>query len=257
VRLIPTVQDIAGGTWQGAAVAAVLTDPTTSRRHVQAVVDAAVRGRWQGVDIDYEELPPTAGPVFTAFLRSLADQLHARGMVLSVAVPARTADQGGDDTLAYPYQVIGAIADEVRIMAYDYSYSTSEPGPIAPLGWVESVVGYALPRVPADKVVLGLAAYGYDWVGGTGADIGAADAAALAQRRGVTPTWHDDSAGTSFDYEAGGRRHTVWYEDARSVAAKQQVAIDNGLRGVAIWRLGSEDPQTWTSVASATDRSTR
>lgn len=142
-------------------------------------------------------------------------------------------------------------------MAYDYSYSTSDPGPIAPHDWVESVVAYAVARVPADKLMLGLAAYGYDWVGRSGTDIGAADAASLARQKGVTPTWHGGSGGTSFSYESDGQQHTVWYEDARSVAAEQQVAIDHRLRGVAIWRLGTEDPQTWTSVAAATGRVTR
>jgi spore germination protein len=255
VRLVPTIQNISGSTWQGTMVADLLSDPTAAQRHVEAVVSAAVAGGWQGVDLDYETLPPTAGPVFTEYLRSLGRQLHAHGMVLSVDVPARTADTGSQDTLAYPYQVIGSIADEVRVMAYDYSYSTGPPGPVAPISWVQAVVRYAVARVPADKLMLGLAAYGYDWSGNSGADIGAAEAIHLAHQQGVTPTWNSRSAAHTFAYQQGGQRHTVWYEDARSVAAKQQVALDNGLRGVAIWRLGAEDPQTWTSVAAATERS--
>src|SRR5213078_877784 len=40
--------------------------------------------------------------------------------------------------------------------------------------------------------------------------------------------------------------HTVWMLDA--VSAFNQVAVTNsfGARGVALWRLGSEDPSLWS-----------
>jgi len=42
-----------------------------------------------------------------------------------------------------------------------------------------------------------------------------------------------------------GRRHTVWIEDAASVAEKLALARRFGLAGVAGWRLGQEDPRVW------------
>jgi spore germination protein YaaH len=251
LRVIPTIQNLAAGQWQGTAVADLLGNPAASARHVQAIVRAAVSGHWAGVDIDYEELPPMAGQAFTSFLSNLRDQLHAHHMVLSVAMPARTEDEGAAETLAYPYPLVGRIADEFRVMAYDYSWSTSRPGPVAPLPWVQSVVTYAVARVPRDKLMLGLATYGYDWVGRSGADIGGGDAARLADRQGIRPRWDSSAAASTFTYKKAGRRHTVWYEDSRSIAAKENVAASNGLRGVALWRLGGEDPQIWTTVAAA------
>jgi spore germination protein YaaH len=245
------VQDIADGQWQGTKVADLLTNATTRAAHVQAVVDAAVRGGWAGVDIDYEELPPMAGDAFTTFLTELRDRLHAHRMVLSVAVPARTKDSSSEETLAYAYPLIGTIADEVRVMAYDYSYSTGSPGPVAPLPWVEAVVRYAAQRVPKDKLMLGLATYGYDWVGRSGTDIGSAAAAELAAQEGVEPRWDARAASYTFTYERDGQTHTVWYEDGRSAAAKADVAVRNGLRGVALWRLGGEDPRIWTTAVAA------
>jgi spore germination protein YaaH len=256
VRLVPTIQDLYQGDWAGGMVSDVLTDAGTAARHVDAIVQAARHGGWAGVDVDYEQLPPTAGPAFTAFLTALADRLHRSGMVLSVDVPARADDSGAEGGLAYSYQVIGSIADEVRVMAYDHSWSTGPAGPIAPLPWVEAVVGYAVARVPGSKLVLGLATYGYDWGAGPGASLGAADAVRLAQQNGSRVHWDDRAAAAWFTYEQAGHRHTVWYEDARALARKQQVAVDHGLRGVTIWRLGGEDPQIWSRVAAATEGST-
>lgn len=250
VRTIPVVQDYADGAWQGERMAAILSDPEKAAAHRRAIVGTVLSAHWDGIDIDYEQLPPTAGPAFLAFLTALRDDLHAQGRVLAVAVPARAGD---DDpgTLAYSYQALGAVADELRIMAYDHSWAGSAPGPIAPPDWVREVVSYAAARVPREKVMLGLATYGYDWTGTRGVELSAADAVALAKKVHATPVWDAAGGGTTFGYSRHGRRHTVWFQDARSLAAGVRIAAAAHLRGVAIWRLGGEDPDGWTAVRDA------
>jgi spore germination protein YaaH len=249
VRTIPIIQNYDHG-WQGDRMAALLSDPTTATAQRRALVDAARAGDWDGIDIDYENLPPSAGPSLLAFLTALRDDLHADGRVLTIAVPARAGD---DDpgTLAYGYQALGAVADELQIMAYDHSWGGSAAGPIAPPGWVRAVVSYAVARVPRERLMLGLATYGYDWVGTTGAELGAADALALAVRQHATPVWDAEGGGTTFDYTLHGQRHTVWFQDARAVALDARIAYAAGLRGVALWKLGGEDPATWTALRDA------
>ncbi|SNT06828.1 Glycosyl hydrolases family 18 [Geodermatophilus pulveris] len=251
VRVIPAVQNFADGAWQGEAVARLLADPVAAADHRRALVDLALAHGWDGVDVDYEGLPPLAGPVFTQFLRALREDLHAHGLQLSVAVPARDAEEV-PHALAYSYRLIGQIADQVRLMTYDHAWSGSPAGPVAPTGWVEDVVDHAVRWVPRDKLMLGLATYGYDWVGDRGSTLQATDAVALADRVGAVPRWDDAAGACTFGYAEGGVQHTVWYEDARSLARKQQVAVTAGLRGIAIWQLGGEDPQVWTSVGTAT-----
>lgn len=256
VAVVPVVQNFHDGAWQGEEIAALLDDRERAQRHRTALVDAALEHDWDGVDIDYERLPHTAGPQFVDFLTALADDLHAHDLVLSVALPARARD---DDpgTLAYSYQAIGAVADSVQVMAYDNAWSGSAAGPVAPLPWVREVVDYAVARVPREKLMLGLATYGYDWVGDAGVFLPAADAGDLARRVGAQARWDEGSSSSTFSYDADGQRHTVWFEDARSLAAKQEVAVRAGLRGVAIWQLGGEHPDVWTVVGDATAGSDR
>ncbi len=251
VRVVPAVQNFADGTWQGDAVARLLADPVASADHRRELVEVALDNDWDGIDIDYEGLPALAGPDFTAFLTALRDDLHEHGLVLSVAVPARDRDETSY-ALAYGYQAIGRIADQVRVMTYDNAWSGSPPGPIAPTGWVRDVVEYAVERVPREKLMLGMATYGYDWVGEDGRSLQHADAVALADRVGAEPRWDDAAAAWTFDYVDQGGEHTVWYEDARSLEDKQDLAAAAGLRGIAIWQLGGEDPRLWAAVARAT-----
>lgn len=250
-RLLPTVQNYADGTWQGELIADLLADPERAGAHREALVDLALAEGWDGIDIDYEALPPTAGPQFIDFLTALGADLDEHGLELTVAVPARA----GDDypgTLAYSYELLGEVADQVRVMTYDHSWSGSAAGPVAPLDWVSSVIDYAVERVPADKLMLGLPTYGYDWVGTRGVAIHTADTVALADEVGAEPVWDETAASWTFGYERDGEQHTVWYEDARSLRAAQELARDAGLRGVAIWQLGGEDPEVWPTLASVT-----
>jgi spore germination protein YaaH len=250
-RLLPTVQNFADGNWQGQVIADLLEDPQRADAHRRALVDLTLAEGWDGIDIDYEALPPTAGPQFVDFLTALGADLDEHGLELTVAVPAR-ADDEDPGTLAYSYQLLGEIADQVRVMTYDHSWSGSEAGPVAPRVWVSSVIAYAVERVPTHKLMLGVPTYGYDWVGTRGEVVSAADAVELADEVDAEPEWDEASGSWTFGYERDGEQHTVWYEDARSLSAAQDLALEAGLRGVAIWQLGGEDPEVWPALAAVT-----
>ncbi|MDK3257081.1 glycosyl hydrolase family 18 protein [Blastococcus capsensis] len=251
VRVLPTVQNYADGQWQGERVADLLADPRRAEAHRRHLVEEVLANGWDGIDVDYESLPPAAGESFTDFIAALADDLHAQGLEVSVAVPARASDED-TWTLAYSYQRLGEVADQVRVMAYDHAWGGSTAGPVAPMPWVEDVVAYALERIPRDKLMLGIATYGYDWVGATGTYLPTTAVFELASENGAVPRWDHTAASTTFRYAVDGEEHTVWYEDARSLDAKLAVAVREGLRGVALWQVGGEDPGVWGAVADVT-----
>ncbi|KEA65819.1 hypothetical protein, partial [Mycobacterium tuberculosis] len=58
-RLLPTVQNYADGEWQGEVIADLLADPERADAHREALVGLALADEWDGIDIDYEALPPT------------------------------------------------------------------------------------------------------------------------------------------------------------------------------------------------------
>ena len=253
VRLFPTVQNYIDRTWDGELVAGILSDPQAAGRHRELIVDAVMAHDWAGIDVDYGDLPPTAGSAFVDFLSALRDDLHRHGKELSITVPARVDDEERSEALGYSYQLLGGIADQLRVRAHYHAWDVSEPGPVAPLAWVEDVVSYAVQRVPREKLVLGLATYGYDWAGGPGVELQAEDAIALARSVGASPRWDRDAAAHTFTYARDGEQHTVWYEDARSAEAKVAVALRERLRGVTVWRLGGEDGRLWDAIETATE----
>ncbi len=90
-RLVPSIVDMmpAGG------MAAILADPTTRARHVEAIATFAADGDYDGIDIDYEQFAFADGrdtwartrPDWVSFITDLGERLHADGRSLSVSIP--------------------------------------------------------------------------------------------------------------------------------------------------------------------------
>ena len=249
ILVIPTVANIIDGVWDGALVSRIIADPQLLAGHVSALVNLTVAGSYDGIDLDYENLRASDRAAFTSFVEQLATALHAQGKLLTVNVYAKTSEPGTwDGPQAQDWWAIGRAADQVRIMTYEYSWSTSSPGPIAPVNWVNDVIGYATSQITPGKILQGIPFYGYDWVGQRGTDLVWTQAMDVATRFGVSVRWDSVSASSWFEYVSGGARHTVWFEDGSSVNAKLDVTRIHDVGGIAIWRLGGEDPANWSAV---------
>lgn len=252
VQLVPSVSNFRAGRWDGPLVTDLLDDPATRRTHIEALLDASLQPGVAGLDLDYESLDGDHRDAYSAFIRDLARALHDADRTLTVTVHAKTSEPGDwPGARAQDWAAIGEAADAVRVMTYDHAWAGSAPGPVAPLPWVEDVIGFAISQIPPDKVKLGLPTYGYDWPeGADGADLAWADVVALADSRDAVQRWDDDAASPWLTYTADdGTRHTVWYENARSLEAKLDVARRHDLRGVFLWKIGGEDPAIWDVLA--------
>jgi len=202
---------------------------------------------YRGVDIDFEGLWPQDRQAFSGFLAGLKAQLAPHGDLLIVSVPAETADQPDDSwTGAYDYSAIGQSADLVALMTYDQHWSGGDPGPIASLPWVESVLSYAVSVIPADKLLMGVAAYGYDWSPYGTSVVEWKQDGQLAGDGQIG--WDSASDSPYLYYYAGGVEHVVWFENDQSLALKLQLVNQYGLAGIAFWRLGYEDAGFWSEV---------
>jgi spore germination protein len=251
VPLLPTLANVVQGQWTYQPVITnILHNPSVRAQHVAAIVALVQREHYAGIDIDYEDLHASDRSAFTAFIGQLASALHAKGRVLSVDLFAKPTNRGYDQrNLAQDYHAIGQLADQVRLMGYDYHWESSEPGPVAPIGWIRSVLSYAKTQIPATKIILGVPLYGYDWVDGHGTPVSWLQAFRLSEQYDVQPRFDAVSQSPWFSYtDATGRRHVVWFENGPSTQAKFEAAESAGIGGVYLWVYGLEDTSIWTAL---------
>ena len=245
IRVLPTI----GNAFDPARVSVMLNDSARRAAHVAALVALVEQGGFDGIDVDYESLYRADRDAFSGFIEELAAQLHARTLLLSIAVHPKTSEPGSwDGPMAQDYARLGAAVDFLKVMTYDYSWSTSPPGPIAPVAWAQQVMDFTTSQVPPRKIYLGVHFYGYDWLGEHAEGRIWSETQAILASTGATVT-RDVSSEATFVYEQSGSR-TVFFADALSVGTKLEAvfAAHPDLAGIAIWRLGGEDPANWGEI---------
>ncbi len=245
MRIVPS---IANAGFNRDVVLEAIADPADRTRHVQALAALVEENGFDGLDVDYESLAAEDRAIFTLFIEELAAALHANGRILSLAVHAKTSDEGTwGGPAAQDWPRLGAAADEFKIMTYDYHWSTSEAGPIAPLAWVDKVLAYAATVVPPEKTWMGVHFYGYDWVGSAAESLEWQQLVKRIEQNGAE-VQRDQPGEAWFAYDAG--RHTAYFADAQSLSERLAFARNRhpDLAGIAIWRLGGEDPANWTAI---------
>ena len=254
-RIVPTIQNFAGGKWNSDVVSRLLAEPQSRHQHVAAIVSLVRQHAFDGIEIDYEGLPGALRQPFSSFITELGMALHGHHKRLAVTVVAK--DRPRDDwagPAAQDWKVIGAAASSVKIMAYDNHYDGGPAGPLAPIDWLEGVALYAKQTIPARKQVFGLPWYGYDWQGTEARNVTYPQAMALAKAAGVVPA-RDPNGELHFRYDD----HEVWFEDAESYRIKTAYLVKHHpwIGGFAHWRSGSEDPQVWIDVDNLNRRKVR
>jgi spore germination protein YaaH len=81
-----------------------------------------------------------------------------------------------------------------------------------------------------------------DWGEGEAKALHFEDAARLRTTHGAEPRRDPDGSVPWFRYTKGIARHTVYFEDARSLEQKIQTIASSGLERVVFWSLGRHDP---------------
>jgi len=226
----------------------LLSNETLRQKLIDSIEIMLENHDFAGLNIDFEFVPPADRANLNAFMESLYRRLHPR-FKITISVPAKLADDPEHPfSGAFDYRTLASFSDQLYILAYDEHFSM--PGPIASIGFVRNVLDYATSVIPPHKIKLGMAVYGYDW--GTSQGIPKSltyrEAIELAQRHNAIIVYDEEAQEPTFTYTANGRQHVVWFENARSFSAKLDLVFEYNLAGIAVWRLGQEDPRIWIVI---------
>lgn len=171
--------------------------------------------------------------------------------VLVAVAPKSYANQPGLLYEGMDYAGLGRAADLIFLMTYEWGYSYGPPMAISPIRSMRTVIEYALKEIPAEKLLLGIPNYGYDWQipysqSRKAVSISNQYAVSLAARYYAAIRFDESVQAPWFRYvDERGQEHEVWFEDARSIRAKLSLVPEYGLRGVGYWNLMRPFPQNW------------
>jgi spore germination protein YaaH len=246
------------------SISELLVDPvTTATTLVDEVEPVLKEHAFDELNLDIESFlyaEPQKQAAFTLFVKTIREEMNKRNLgELSIDVtPISVVSERLIDL-----ETIAPLVDTVVLMTYDYHYMGSYiAGPVAPVGGagetreydVKTAVAKSLSVVPAEKLLLGIPTYGYEWdtlsthpgsavIPGTGKTI----THKQVQRELLTclycTTGRDEYSlqpHVIIPASDGEYYRQVFYEDAESLAYKIALAKQYNLRGIALWALGYE-----------------
>jgi spore germination protein YaaH len=242
--------------FDGNIAKSVLENPTNRQALQNNLLNAIKTYGYKGVNVDLEGVFYYDRNYYTTFVQELYNLLTPLGYSVTLSVPAKTSDSLTNSwSGAYDYAALSQYCDQIAIMTYDEHYPGGTAGAVASIGWVENVLKYAVTVIPKEKIMLGVAAYGYDWSSNGTKAYGINGMYNLAATNNATVMWDDVSKTPYFNYtDASGIVHSAWFENSQSVGYKLDLVNTYNINGIAIWRLGLENADYWASIKTKFNR---
>lgn len=239
--------------FDGSLVHDILNVPARQKDFIKQLMDTLSFYHLQGINIDFEELTEQTNVPLTNFQKQLYESLHAQNLLVTMDVGVKNDD--------YDYKKLSDYNDYVILMAYDQFNNETAPGPVSAQKWIEEALDWTASKMESDKIILGVAGYGYDWtVDDEGKkevrDLTYVEAINGAKVANATIDYLNDSYNLHYSYieentddstgEVIKKPHSIWFTDAATAFNVLRFSDEYSTAGTALWRLGSEDQRIWS-----------
>lgn len=242
IRVIPTI-----GSYNEGSIDALLKDSTNIQRNISDILKEIEIYNFDGIDLDFEIINENSKEKYIGYITLLKTNLSEKNKLLSLTLFAQWNDAKYTDhestRKVQDYEYLGNIADEVRIMAYDYTRATSKkPGPIGPLDWIEDILEYATSEIPKEKIWLGVHLYSYEWVGTRTEALTNVSVQKLISKENITSTYKKDigEGYAKFSCVNSTVICQIYFQTSQGVQDRREIAKRYQIAGVSYWRLGGE-----------------
>ena len=232
------------GRFSNELISALINNPEAISTLIDNLLNIMTEKGYLGLDIDFEYIKAEDRQAFVDFVSQITGVMNENGYTVSVDLaPKISADQPGLLYAGKDYAALGAAANSVLVMTYEWGYTYGPPMAVAPINKVRQVLDYAVTAIDPQKMNMGIPNYGYDWPlpyerGVTRArTIGNVEAIQLAIQYGSEIMYDEVAQTPYFYYVDEGIRHEVWFEDARSLQAKMALVSEYNLRGISFWQI--------------------
>ena len=244
VKVMPLLTNNYKTLFRGEAVKRIITNPVKKQKLINDIIAVLKQYNFIGVNIDFEELLMDSDKPLVEFQKSLYQQLHANDLLVSQDVIPFNDE--------YNYGALSKYNDYLILMAYDQHHSETKPGPNSSQKWIEAAVADVAQKVPVNKVILALPAFGHDWKTKNNKIVSVADvtyqqAIANAKSSEASIDYDNDSYNLDYEYyDSENFLHQVYFVDAATNFNSIRYATEYNLAGTALWRLGGEDVRLWS-----------
>lgn len=232
------------GRFSNSLIHTLVTDLSVQQNVINQLLEVMLEKGYHGLNLDFEYISEKDRLEYAQFVENTTKVMNMSGIPVSVALAPKYSDeQEGELYEGMDYALLGAVANSVLLMTYEWGYTYGEPMAVSPISQVRRVVEYAITRIPNEKISLGIPNYGYDWPlpfksGVTKArTLGNVEAVQLAVLHGAEIQFDEDAQSPYFHYRQNGMEHEVWFQDVRSYQAAFDLIKEFKLWGAGYWQI--------------------
>jgi peptidoglycan-N-acetylglucosamine deacetylase len=221
----------------------ILASPDARAHMTKEIIDYVVSNNDRGVAVPLSIFPVSSRVLASRFLAELFRELRAKGR--------KTITVVDDPSDGARIQELARISDLVLLNCNDEARGAHVPGKaIASQDWVESRAAAISRLVPPSKLIVGLGSFARDVGPGNSRVVAVQQAWEIMAEADARLALDGSSLNARFRYfDGAGLAHEVWLLDAVSVFNHLRGVLGHSPAGVALWRLGLEDPGVWASFA--------
>lgn len=238
VEIVPVVSNHDGTRWRSDFVDQVINDQDLQNGLIESMIAYLDHNQLTMLNLDFEDIATESLESYYDFLAKVADEFHKHNLKLAICV---------DSDPKWDFERVGQIVDLVILMLYDEHGLHTSPGPIASLKWFRDTFLKYYKSIPAQKLIVGLGNYGYDWKEGKNAkSLTVSEVLKIAANTHAHVHIDPKSKNPTFTYrDKANKEHEVWFLNAKTLYDQLQFLKGYPTKGVSLWRLGSEDEAIW------------
>ncbi|HZE87509.1 MAG TPA: glycosyl hydrolase family 18 protein [Methylomirabilota bacterium] len=232
---------------------AILKDQNAQKKVMNDTITLAKEKGFEGIvqDLEVSAIPfDSVVKQITSFTTAFAQETKKNKMSFSVLVYGDVFYR----LRPFDVKILAKQSDQIMVMAYDFSKVKGDPGPNFPLRG-QQTYGYDMTKmaddfvqsVPPQKITVVFGLFGYDWqVDNQGKTIQQGKAKTTqeiqkafidsCQAKRCAFSRDKDASEIKISYtDHADAKHSIWFEDMNSVAAKKAYLKKRGITSFSYW----------------------
>lgn len=243
----------------------ILLDEESQDRGIDQIIDIMKTKGYMGINVIFDFINEANESLHLNLAKKISNRLQQEGFLFFLTFNFEIQHIDNNMTInKVDYYKFSTLVDSLIIINLVWGTNNDPPEPVIDIKHIKELIDYLLSiNVPANKIIIGGPIIGYDWKlpyvpGITSAkSLTINSVLFLANEVAATIEFDEESQSPYFYYTelyiGTPSEHIVWFVDARSINALNNLIIENGLNGNGIWNIMIYYAQLWTIINSQFD----
>jgi len=226
---------------------------------IQNILNTIQSKGFKGVNVLISNINMTNQKLYINFLTKLSEALKQGGYTFIATMNPNIKNENGIAIFEkLDYNTISQLVNQLVFIQYVWGVNKEPPGPINSITMMRTFLDYIKSTLSMNNTSLGKPLIGYDWElpyipGKTVANAMTLDSTLMLARNNNAIIEFDVESQTPFfryyNYSMSlPTEHIVWFIDARSIKALDDLIIEYNLAGSGIWNINNYNQQLWSII---------